>query len=149
MYVPPYNALKKALEINSGVWSNYPTVVIPESLFKLLLQIVLSASDFDDASYLAMNPDIREALQRGDVSSARLHYVGYGYFEGRSGGSAQIDATWYAQTYPDVTQAIDAGTTEIRSVDEHFHAIGAAEGRSPNPAVVADVQMWLAAVRGR
>lgn len=148
MYIPPYNALKKALEIHAETWANDETVTIPETLFKLLLQMVLAMNDFDNAAYLAANPDVQEAVQRGEVKSALLHYIGYGYFEGRPGGTAVVDRTWYSRTYPDVVQALQDGTTEVRSMEEHFHVIGAAEGRSPNASVIGDVHLWMTALRG-
>ena len=41
------------------------------------------ASVFDEAAYLAANPDVATALANGALSSAQQHYEQYGQFEGR------------------------------------------------------------------
>jgi SAM-dependent methyltransferase len=43
------------------------------------------AFDFDEAEYLAANPDVREAIERGEISSALSHFFDFGGFEGRRG----------------------------------------------------------------
>jgi hypothetical protein len=43
--------------------------------------------------------------------------------------AAPVDEAWYRETYPDVAEAIDAGT--YRSAKHHFVANGYLEGRRP------------------
>jgi SAM-dependent methyltransferase len=43
------------------------------------------AEEFNDAAYLGENPDVMDAVSRGDLPSAWCHYVTFGFFEGRKG----------------------------------------------------------------
>jgi GT2 family glycosyltransferase len=42
------------------------------------------AESFDEAGYLRLNPDVRRAIDLGQVASAYTHYLLYGKFEGRA-----------------------------------------------------------------
>ena len=121
------------------------TVEIPVSLLKLLLQIALAAADFDEAAYLKENPDVAKAVGQGGVESAHLHFMGFGYFEGRQGGGPEVNEDWYLQKYPDVAGAIRDG--KIKSAKQHFHLIGAAEGRAPRSDQQDDAAQWKKALR--
>ena len=44
---------------------------------------LISAVGFDEANYLRLNPDIAEAINRGDVYSGFQHFLLYGMDEGR------------------------------------------------------------------
>jgi hypothetical protein len=74
------------------------------------------------------------------VDDPRLHYVGFGYFEGRSGATPEVDEGWYLRTYKDVADAVAAKA--IDSASEHFRVVGAAEGRSPSAAYVPAAEQW-------
>ena len=50
-----------------------------------------------------------QAVEKGEVGSGFLHYLRYGYFEGRMGALPAVDEEWYLTTYPDVAQAVRAG----------------------------------------
>ena len=46
--------------------------------------------DFDEAWYLKQNPDVAEGIARGEIESARHHYLTHGYEEGRPGCPADV-----------------------------------------------------------
>ena len=117
---------------------------VPSPLIRLLLQIAVTHSDFNEDGYLTANPDIKDAIRRNSVDSAFAHYVGFGYFEGRLGATPEVDEAWYLKAYPDVSQALALGN--VTSAQEHFNVIGAGEGRSPNPAYVAEAFQWKKAL---
>lgn len=145
MFVPSAISLLNALEVDRATFERGGTVKIPTRLFKLLLQIALAAADFDEEGYLRDNPDVARALERGEIESAHLHFIGFGYFEGRQGGGPEVDENWYLQKYPDVAAGIREG--KIKSAKQHFHLIGAAEGRSPNADHEENAAQWKKALR--
>ncbi len=51
--------------------------------FRSILKEVLAAVAFDEALYLSIYSDIRDAVQNGVIGSAREHFIQAGYFEGR------------------------------------------------------------------
>jgi hypothetical protein len=145
MFVPSAVSLLKALNVDSSAFDKGATVEIPVGFLKLLLQIALAAADFDEDSYLRENPDVAKALGTGEIENAHVHYIGFGYFEGRQGGGPEVDEHWYMQKYPDVAVAIREG--KIESAKHHFHMIGAAEGRSPNVDQEENAAHWKKALR--
>ena len=50
------------------------------------MRLLVPATDenFDDAGYLAANPDVRAAIARGDLPDARVHFDAFGRAEGRA-----------------------------------------------------------------
>src|SRR5947207_5107496 len=144
MYVPPYDSLLSSLGTDVEQIERSDKVVVPVRLLKLLLQLAVAHSDFDEAGYVRINPDVRRAVERGEVESGRLHYIGYGYFEGRKGGTAVVEENWYMHKYPDVAAAIRDG--RIRSAFDHFNSVGAVEGRSPNAEQEDIAAQWKAAM---
>ena len=144
MYVPPYQALLAMISAGAKR-HDAKSVAVPEPVLRLILQLALSQAQFDEGAYLRENPDVADSVRRGMVSSAKFHYVNYGYFEGRSGG-VPVDTIWYEKQYPDVAQAMRSGKTKVKSSTEHFHVAGAAEGRAPNAASQAEVVIWLKAL---
>ena len=100
---------------------------------------------FDNAFYLANNPDVALAVASGVFSSAAQHYQQRGREEGRLPcqhpqspslaeqsilhAPAQFDETWYLQTNPDVGRAVEAGV--FASGLDHFTRFGQSEGRLP------------------
>jgi hypothetical protein len=146
MYVPPYEALLRGLKTNKQAIEQANDVTIPVGLLKMLLQLAITQSEFDEKEYLRANPDVRLALRRGDVPSGRMHYIGYGYFEGRRGGAVKIDERQYLRDNPDVATAVKDG--QIKSAEEHFYKIGAGEGRSPTPEQATDAAEWKKALHG-
>jgi len=146
MYVPPYPALVRSLGATPATISSAKGVRIPGALLKLLLQMAVAQSDFDEERYLALNPDVREAVERGEIESGHVHYVGFGYFEGRAGGAEEVDETWYLSAYPDVAQALR--DKQVASASQHFYLVGGGEGRSPNAEQLDDAMRWKKTLRG-
>ncbi|EHR01329.1 hypothetical protein [Bradyrhizobium sp. WSM471] len=140
MFVPSYEPLLKSLNSSRDQAEAAQEIKIPLPLLKLLLQIALAQVDFNEDSYLAANPDVREAVERGAIESGLMHFIGYGYFEGRRGGMAVVDEKWYLKKYPDVRLGIEAG--KISSAEQHFNAAGADEGRSPNSSEEDSALQW-------
>jgi hypothetical protein len=139
MYVPPLDAVLKNLGIDRKEFDNITTVKVPVSLLKFLLQVTVAAGDFDEDGYLASNPDLELAAKRNELDDLRMHYVRFGYFEGRQ-GATQVDEEWYREKYPDVAKVIRSGG--LRSAAEHFAVQGASEGRSPSSLYEPDAQQW-------
>jgi hypothetical protein len=140
MYVPPFDSLLRSLQTNRSAVETASEVTIPVALLRLLLQLALAHSDFDEERYLRANPDVRDAVQRGEIESGRVHYIGFGYFEGRSGGMTEIDEHWYLRKYPDVAAAVQNG--QVESAVAHFNSIGAGEGRSPSADQEDAAMQW-------
>src|ERR1700704_3817961 len=102
MYIPSYESLLKSLGTHPAQVDKANKIAVPGKLLKLLLQLAVAYSDFDEDGYLRTNPDVRRAVESGEVESGRLHYIGYGYFEGRKGGTAVVEEDSYLKKYPDV-----------------------------------------------
>src|SRR3954469_1332922 len=140
MFVPPYEPLLKSLNSTRDEAEAAQEISVPLPLLKLLLQIALAQADFNEDSYLAANPDVKEAVDRGDVESGFTHFIGFGYFEGRRGGMAIVDEDWYLKKYPDVLTGIKKGA--VSSADQPFNTVGAGEGRSPNVDEEDSASQW-------
>ena len=52
MFVPPFNSLLKAIGLTRTEFEASKQVTIPTELFKLLLQVTIANSDFNEAGYL-------------------------------------------------------------------------------------------------
>ena len=146
MYVPSFDSILHAIGTDRAALNDSSKVTIPLELLKFLLQIALVTSEFNEAGYLAANPDVGVAVRTGAVENARAHYIGFGYLEGRKGARPQVDERWYLATYPDVAEAVKSG--QVGSAAEHFEVIGAAEGRSPNARNEASAERWKKALVG-
>ena len=144
MYVPPYESLLRILRTTKSTVEAASEIAVPVALLKLLLQLALAHSDFDEERYLRANPDVRDAVSRGEIESGRVHYIGFGYFEGRQGGMTEVDERWYLHRYPDVAAAVQDG--QIESALLHFNAIGAGEGRSPSIDQEDAARQWKMAL---
>jgi hypothetical protein len=139
MFIPPYTTLLSSLGVTQEQLDKQPEVTVSAKLLKLLIQAAVVASDVDESGYVNANPDIREALTKRTIASARQHYVSTGYFEGRWGG-VRIDDAWYLKTNPDVAQAVR--TRGVASATEHYFSSGAAEFRAPNAASLEACATW-------
>jgi membrane peptidoglycan carboxypeptidase len=93
---------------------------------------------------LKENPDVAEAVRKGQVENAQQHYSGFGYFEGRTGGTPAVSERWYLATYPDVATAVRQG--KVTSATEHYNVVGGAEGRSPSADYVTAAEKWKRAL---
>jgi hypothetical protein len=140
MYVPHYDAILHAIGTSRAKLEGKTEIEIPVSLFKFLLQHALVNGEFNAAGYLAANKDIQEAAKKGQVPDPKVHYVNFGYFEGRRGAAPAVDENWYRRTYSDIANAVRKG--EISSGSEHFDTVGAEEFRAPATAYLADAVEW-------
>ncbi len=145
MYVPPCDALLRSVGTSREAVEDAAEVSVPTGLFRFLVQLAIANGDFNEAGYLRANPDVAEAVRKGEVESARLHYIGFGYFEGRLGATPEVDERWYLRSYPDVGSAVKAG--HLNSAAEHFTLVGASEGRSPSVRYENDAAQWKKALQ--
>jgi hypothetical protein len=143
MYVPHLEAILKNIGVSREEFNQASTINIPTTLFRFLLQVVVASGDFDKTGYLAANKDIADAVQDGSVANPQLHYVQFGFFEGRTGATPAVNEGWYIKTYQDVGEAVRAGA--LASASEHFIIQGASEGRSPNEKLYVDATQWKTA----
>jgi hypothetical protein len=145
MYVPPLHSILRGLGMDRAAYERSSKVVLPKEMFRLLLNMAVANSGFDEAGYLRDNPDVAAAVRAGEVADAWSHYVSFGYFEGRT-GTPSVDEAWYLQTYADVAEAVRRG--RVRSAKDHYNAVGAPEGRSPSAAYVPVAEQWKNALEG-
>lgn len=113
------------------------------------LQETPTAETFDEACYLAANPDVAEAVRSGRLASGRAHFMKFGRVEGRRQKVSEdenvteenLDEARYLAANPDVAAAVREG--QFVSGRAHFERFGKFENRRqkrPSP---------LAAIRAR
>lgn len=144
MFVPPYQIMAEAIRPSLDGPRVTERVLLPRAMFQLMLRLLLEQVPFDEQDYLSRNPDVAEAVARGDVPSARQHFVSKGYFEGRSGGCPIVDDDWYLKANADVAREVRKGA--IGSARDHYVAAGAQEWRSPSRQDSALVEEWKQAL---
>ena len=140
MYIPPYDVILNELGLIRGDIEAGKPVTIPAKLFKVLLEVAVSQASFDEKNYLDRNPDVKDAVSNRSIANARRHYVGFGYFENRRGGTPPVDEGWYLRSYPDVASAIRTG--QVGSATEHFETTGVQEWRAPRVEMLQDAELW-------
>lgn len=104
-------------------------IEVVEERLKGLVRHLLSGVEVDERWYLEVNSDVREAIEAGNMISAKDHYVVAGYFEDRWPRPIEVDEDWYFKNYPDVANAIR--NNEFTSARQHFAVNGFLEGRIP------------------
>ncbi len=85
---------------------------------------------FDEATYLAANPDVAAAVTGGVFTSGLQHFQRHGLGEGRTQVSPLYDEAFYLRSNPDVAAVVAAGG--LRSGLEHLIQYGETEGRRPS-----------------
>lgn len=87
------------------------------------------APGWDEALYLAVNPDVAAAIGRKEFKSGREHYELAGRAERRLGSAppANWDEAGYLQVHPDVANAV--AQRQFVSGYHHYLAAGRTEGR--------------------
>ena len=124
-----YKTLLKVATLNESP-AESATATIPLELFRNLLMVALKAKgEFDEAYYLAANPDIRAAIRKKEMVSGAEHYYKSGYFEGRMPKKFVVDEEYYVRANPDVAKAITQ--RKIKNAQLHFDTNGFKEGRAP------------------
>lgn len=106
---------------------NQTIIEVAESRIKPILVVVAASVAVDEEWYLEFYRDVSDALESGAASSARDHYINYGYFEDRLPRPFVVDEQWYLAQYPDVSEAIRSG--KVGSAQHHFERDGFKEGR--------------------
>jgi len=140
MYVPHFEAILKNLGLSREEFNTATMVNVPAPLLRFLLKLVVANGEFNKTAYLAANEDVAQAEREGGVTNPRLHYIKFGFFEGRLGATPPVNEVWYKKTYPDIDDAIRAG--DLTSASEHFLMQGAAEGRAPSEKFYLDAVEW-------
>ena len=137
MEVPSFDLLIKAA---ATLKPSEKTVVIPLDMLKLLLSSALASGFIDEIGYLAANPDVKGAIQRGEISDAKTHFIENGYFENRVGAIGVFDEEYYLNCNPDVFNAVRRGLWA--SGKDHYEQVGKFEWRSPNENSEHDWRQW-------
>ena len=94
MYNPITQSLSRNLDLSRDEFNSSDKVEVPTHMFQFMLQLLLAGGSFNEEGYLRSNPDVAEAVKRGQIPSARLHYIGYGSLRGR-GAMPEVDEVWY------------------------------------------------------
>src|SRR5437764_13863600 len=107
-------------------------VSMPVDLFRHLLATALEAKKgFDEKFYVAANPDVKQAVEKGIIESGAAHYYSTGYFEDKLPRKLMVDEKFYLSAHPDIADAVKKG--KIESAQQHFEQNGFREGRLPYP----------------
>ena len=90
---------------------------------------------FDEATYLAGNPDIAPFVRtpsnpNGTFTTGLEHFIQFGYEEGRSRVSPDYDEEFYLKRYPILAPFVENGT--FKSGFQHFVNFGVKEGLYAN-----------------
>ena len=90
---------------------------------------------FDEATYLAGNPDIASFVRTPNNPNAPFatgldHFIQFGYEEGRTRVSPDYDEAFYLKKYPVLAPFVENGT--FKSGFEHFVKFGSKEGLYAN-----------------
>jgi len=128
-YVPPFETVRRAVEISTV--RGQLRVNLAYDDFVRLVQSLIAGVEVDERWYLDRNEDVARAITRGAVASAREHFLGDGYVEGRMPFPIAVDERWYLEQNPDVAESIRTGA--VASAQAHFEENGYREGRRPFP----------------
>jgi hypothetical protein len=139
--VIPYKLLVEVLQVDGG------SVHLPKSLLEFLLRQILIHAEFDEETYLRMNPDVAASVRKGEWPQAKDHYIASGYFEGRAGATKTINEAWYLRVNPDVAEAVRSG--EWLSGESHYNEKGLFEWRAPNKELREVFSSWRMALQPR
>ncbi len=80
----------------------------PGATPELTADDLIPADSFDEPGYLRLNPDVRQAIESGQLSSGYSHYFWHGKAEGRALPDTPRDARNVM-----LTSAVDAGRGEV------------------------------------
>lgn len=79
----------------------------------------VTLSNFDEEAYLAINPDVREALRKRHHKSGRAHYEKYGIHEKRYQWNGEIPRAWKEEKFKFIENSIQTAVS-CRQRD-HFY----------------------------
>jgi len=115
----------------------------PEIEIQIEVDLPITEETFDNEFYLAVNPDVRIEVEKGEFQTGYQHFIEQGSIEGRSYRISEGDSQassyavistdnfnedFYLEVNPDVKQGVDSG--ELSSGYDHFVGIGVKEGRA-------------------
>ena len=86
-----------------GFDEGHTTLTINRDGLHQIINILLADEPFEEGSYLDANPDVRQAIESGKVTSGKEHYRVFGYYEGRFPGFGGFDANNYIEANPDLS----------------------------------------------
>ena len=142
-YIAPFSVLKSAISLKK-LSDGQERVEMSLEAFGKIFELALRHCGFDEAGYIAKNPDVAKALETGVIKSATAHFARNGYFENRRTTLPALDAAWYLSRYPDVAKWVEQG--KIKSTADHWQQNGYFEGRVPSAGVAKEVAGWLSLV---
>ena len=138
-YIAPYAVLKTVIALTKQD-DGQDRVEMPLEAFGKIFELALRQIGFDEAGYLAKNPDVADAFGKGEIKSPVGHFARNGYFENRPTTPPALDAAWYLKEYPDVGRSI--AQRKIRSAVDHWVQNGFSEGRAPSAQLAGEVAGW-------
>ena len=96
---------------------------------------MINTNRFNEHGYLAFNPDVADAVDRGEFASGSRHFGLHGHMENRP--QANFREWEYRALNPDVHQAVNRG--HFLSGADHFKQFGYGENRAVNdPNLIYD-----------
>ena len=97
----------KRLIKESTDYNGDANVTVPRELFRLILSAALETrSGFDEKFYLGAYPDVRDAVEKGQIKSGAAHYFLTGYLEDKLPTRLLVDEKFYLSSNPDIAEAI-------------------------------------------
>ena len=126
-YLPPFDLIRRSVEISTVKGELRVNVSYDD--FINILRLIISGIVVDEEWYLQEYEDIGRAVKQGLLKSAKEHFVGDGYFEGRLPFPMKVDEQWYREQNPDVEESVRKDV--ISSAQQHFNEDGYREGRLP------------------
>lgn len=147
MFTPRFEALLALAGVDPAAYQEADTVTLQKDVFEFLVRVMLLAGEFDAEAYLEANPDVRQAVERGEIKDALVHYLHCGYFEGRDAASTKVDEGWYLKRYPDVAKAVRSG--EATSGTDHYRSSGHLQWRVPSLEGRKALAPWQALLDAR
>jgi hypothetical protein len=113
-------------------WRAMPAALLQQQ-FAAAPRFARSIDDFlavyDEAYYVASNPDIREAIAAGWLADGLSHYQRGGFNDRRF--PFPLDRKWYAMNYP--MAAFEVAQGDYTDFTHHYLAAGKARGYRPLP----------------
>ena len=126
-YLPPFELIRRSIEISTV--RGELRVNVSYDNFVDILRMMIRGVEVDEAWYVRTYEDIGNAVKDGVLQSAKQHFIGDGYFEGRLPFPIMVDERWYLAENPDVAESIRKGV--VASAQDHFSKDGYREGRLP------------------
>ncbi len=128
-YAVPVDQAAAAHASLNGLWRGMPPSRLA-AMFAAEADPLPVALHFDEADYLAANPDIRDAVLGGHFPSGWHHYENFGRAEGRA--ACAVDNAWYCRTYP--IAALELSQGDAADPLAHWMELGCHRGYRRRPS---------------